>query len=171
MDDINDKKKIENELQNHIDELKNSIERVGNRQDEIKGYIFEITDTINELKSILANLPKEAYDAKSKLHLAVQKNYEIISRFYDNISNFESVRNRYSQDIGRLTKDKITLINIELRKIEEKNDVSSGALFKFMREFREMVSTVNNSPEIANKILTSFENKPEYHILSKVVGL
>lgn len=157
-----DTKKIEQEFQDHIEELKYSIERIGSRQDEIRGYIFEITHSINELKSLLANLPKEAYEAKGKLHMAMQKNYEIISRFYDNISNFESVRNRYQQDIGKLTKDKIYLLNLEIRKIEEKNEASSGSALKFMRELREMISTIQSSPEISNKILSSLENRPEY---------
>lgn len=161
---IEDYSKIDQDFQNQIDELKNSIERVGLRQDELKTYIFEVTDSINELKAILASLPKEAYEAKGKLHMAMQKNYEVITKLYDTISSFESVRQRYQQDAGRLTKDKLYFINIELRRIEDKTDSSSGSVLKFMKELQQMIKTVQSSPEISNQILGSLEDKPEYNM-------
>ena len=156
--------KIEEEFRQQIEDLKQSIDRIGIRQDELKGYIFEVTDAISEIKVMIAGLPKEAYEAKSKFHLAIQKNHELISKLYDSISNFEAVRCRYSQDIGRLTKEKLYLINIDLKRVEDKTDSASSSIFKFMKELRQMITEVNSNPEISNKILGSIENKPEYNM-------
>lgn len=157
-----DEQKIEAEFQQQIYDLKSSIERIGERQDELKGYVYEVYDSISELKTIIANLPKEAYEAKAKLHLAVQKNHELISRLYDSISNFEAVRCRYSQDVGRVTKDKLHFLNVELRRVEDKTETNTASVLRFMRELREMISAVNSNPEVTREIEHSLENKPEY---------
>ena len=157
--DENDTRKIEVEFEKQIQELRESIDRVGLRQDELRGYVFEVTDIVKEIQSQISSLPSNAYEAKGKFHLAMQKNNELISRLYDTIANFESVRHRYQQDIGRLTKDKIYFINIELRKVEEKMDSNSSSMIKFMKELRSLVSSVTENPEVSSKILGSIEKK------------
>ena len=155
-------REAESDFLKQIAEIRESIERVGIRQDELKGYVFEVTDSIKNLKSILAGLPKDAAKTKVDIHLTIQKNYDLISKFYENISSFESVRNRYQQDIGRLTKEKIYFLNVEIRKIEQKTDSSTGSVLKFMKELRSMIATVNNNPEISSRVLGSIEGRPEY---------
>lgn len=159
-----DEKKIESEFMQQIQELRDSIDRIGLRQDELKGCIYEVTDIVKSIQQQVESLPPTAYEARAKFHLAIQKNNELISRLYDTISNFESVRHRYQQDIGRLTKDKIYFLNIELRRVEDKMDSTSSGMAKIMKELRQLVSTIVENPNISNKVLDSIEGKPEYNL-------
>lgn len=156
------KSNVEQEFNQQIQDLQAAIERVGLRQDELKAFIFDVSATIKKLQENLDSLPKEAYDAKGKFYLAIQKNNELISRYYDTISSFEAVRHRYQQDIGRLTKDKLYFINIELRRVEDKFDNTSASMSKFTKEIRELISTIAENPVISKKLIGSVEDKPEY---------
>ena len=160
---IDERKQMEKEFQDQIEELKASIERVGLRQDEIKCYIVDVTATIAEAKTALKNLPKEAYEAKGKLYLAIQKNNELIAKMYDSIANFESVRHRYQAEIGKLTKDKLMFLHVELRKVEDKIDNTTAGMTRFMQELREFVSAASQNPA-AGKIDVKMDNDPAYSL-------
>lgn len=159
---IEETKKMENEFNQQIEELKASIERVGLRQDEVKCYIVDITATINEVKIALKNLPKDEYKSKGNLYLAIQKNNELIAKMYDTIANFESVRHRYQSEIGKLTKDKLEFINISLKKVEDKMDNTTAGMTRFMRELREFVSAVGKDNTMSEKIKIDVDENPEY---------
>ena len=159
---VDETKKMEDEFNKQIEELKASIERVGLRQDEVKCYIVDITATINEVKIALKKLPKEEAKSKSNLYLVIQKNNELIAKMYDTIANFESVRHRYQSEIGKLTKDKLEFINISLKKVEDKMDNTTAGMTKFMRELKEFVSAVGKNNEFVDKIKTDLDERPEY---------
>ena len=158
---IDERKSMEKEFQDQIEELKASIERVGLRQDEIKCYIVDVTATIAEVKMLLNNLPKDAFEAKGKMYLAIQKNNELIAKMYDSIANFESVRHRYQAEIGKVTKDKLMFLNVELKKVEDKMDNTTAGMTRFMRELREFVSAANQNPA-AGKIDVKVDDDPAY---------
>lgn len=155
-------KEIENEFQQQIENLKESIERVGMRQDELKSYIYNITSSSEQIQLQINSLPADAYKTKSNLYLALNKNNELIARLYDTISSFEAVRHRYQQDIGRLTKDKIFFLNVELKRVENKMETTSTAMAGFIKELRNFVTTVSNVE--TRPILASLENSPEYSL-------
>ena len=162
MPTIEETKKMENEFNQQIEELKASIERVGLRQDEVKSYIIDLSAAINEIKIVLKNLPKDEHKSKGNLYLAIQKNNELVAKMYDTIANFESVRHRYQAEIGKLTKEKLEFINISLKKVEDKMDNTTAGMTKFMRELREFVSAVGKDNDISEKIKTDLDEKPEY---------
>lgn len=154
-------KDIELEFQKQINNLSESIERVGIRQDELRGYIVSVSQNIDELKQQISSLTPSAHEVRAKFHLAIQKNNELISRLYDTIANFESVRHRYQQDIGRMTKDKLYFINIELKRLENKFENNSNDALKFMKELRNLVATVTKNESVQSHINDAL-NKPEY---------
>ena len=158
---IEERKDMEKEFNNQIEELKSSIERVGLRQDEVKCYIVDITAAINEAKLTLKNLPKEEYKIKSTLYLTIQKNSELVAKMYDTIANFESVRHRYQAEIGKITRDKLMFLNIELKKVEDKMDSTTAGMTRFMRELREFVAAANQNPA-AGRINVKIEDDPAY---------
>lgn len=162
MPTIEETQKMEEEFNKQIEELKASIERVGLRQDEVKSYIIDISATINEVKIALQNLPKDAGEARGKMYLAIQKNNELVSKLYDTIANFESVRHRYQAEIGKITKDKLVFLNIDLKRVEDKLDNTTAGMTKFMRELKEFVSAVGKNTEITDRIKTDLDDKPEY---------
>ena len=163
MTTIDERKQMEKEFQDQIEELKASIERVGLRQDEIKCYIVDVTATIAEAKTTLKNLPKEAFEAKGKLYLAIQKNNELVAKMYDSIANFESVRHRYQAEIGKLTKDKLMFLHVDLKKVEDKIDNTTAGMTRFMQELREFVSAANQN-SAAEKINIKMDNDPAYSL-------
>ena len=163
MTTIDERKQMEKEFQDQIEELKASIERVGLRQDEIKCYIVDVTATIAEAKTTLKNLPKEAFEAKGKLYLAIQKNNELVAKMYDSIANFESVRHRYQAEIGKLTKDKLMFLHVDLKKVEDKIDNTTAGMTRFMQELREFVSAASQNPA-AGKIDVKMDNDPAYSL-------
>lgn len=158
---IEEKKIMEKEFNDQIEELKASIERVGLRQDEIKCYIVDVTAAITEAKMMLKNLPKDEYKTKSTLYLAIQKNNELVAKMYDTIANFESVRYRYQAEIGKITRDKLVFLNIELKKVEDKMDSTTAGMTRFMRELREFIAAANQNPA-AGKINVKIEDDPAY---------
>lgn len=160
---IDERKQMEKEFQDQIEELKASIERVGLRQDEIKCYIVDVTATIAEVKTTLKTLPKEAFEAKGKLYLAIQKNNELVAKMYDSIANFESVRHRYQSEIGKITRDKLMFLNVELRKVEDKIDNTTAGMTRFMQELREFVSAASQN-SAAGKINVKMDNDPAYSL-------
>ena len=158
---IEERKIMEKEFNDQIEELKASIERVGLRQDEVKCYIVDVTAAITEAKITLKNLPKDEYKTKSTLYLVIQKNSELVSKMYDTIANFESVRHRYQAEIGKITKDKLMFLNVELKKVEDKMDSTTAGMTRFMRELREFVAAANQNPAVG-KIDVKIEEDPAY---------
>ena len=78
--------------------------------------------------------------------MTLRKNNELVAKMYDTIANFESVRHRYQAEIGKITRDKLVFLNIELRKVEDKMDSTTAGMTKFMRELREFVAAANQNP-------------------------
>lgn len=144
-----------------IQSIWESIDRVGLKQDEIKNYIIIIDQGLEILNTQL-KLAQQP-DIRMKIITGIQRNTELIAKLYDTISSFESIRQRYQQDISKLTGDKLRFIHIELKRLEDKMDteLSSSTL---IGELRTLVQQINSSREIVEKTENELKKNPEYNM-------
>ncbi len=153
-------KSIESSFDSRIRDLDEAIQRIGIRQDEIKSYIINTNLSIEELKQLI--LQTKSAETQLKIRIAIQKNTEIIAKLYDTISSFESIRQRYHQDISKLTEGKIRFIHVELRRIEEQLNSNTNDLALLYNELRNAVSKLSNDKETMKKVSVSIKDSPEY---------
>ena len=153
-------KSIESSFDSRIRDLDEAIQRIGIRQDEIKSYIINTNLSIEELKQLI--LQTKSAETQLKIRIAIQKNTEIIAKLYDTISSFESIRQRYHQDISKYTEGKIRFIHVELRRIEEQLNSNTNDLALLYNELRNAVSKLSNDKETMKKVSVSIKDSPEY---------
>lgn len=143
------------DYQNRVDELLLSIDRIGIRQSELQGYIVTIDHSINSLD--IQAKTSQVPDQKIKCYNLIQKNTELLVKLFDSISGFEGIRQRYQQDINKLTTDKIRLLNIELKRIEDKTNSTVLDASVLVNELRDLIRNVANTE--VNKDIKSELNK------------
>ena len=136
---------VSDEFEEQINNLKSSIERVGIRQDEIKAYIFDVQSMNDDIKLKIKSLTKEQFEIKVKMQIAISKNYELINDFYNTVSSFESIRQRYEADISKLTKEKLYLINVSMQQIQNKTESASQGMIAFVKEMKSFVNAIQTN--------------------------
>lgn len=143
-----------------INEINKAIDRIGNRQDEIKSYILSIDQSINQLELDIQTCQNA--EQRLRIRVAIQKNTELIANLFNSISSFESIRQRYQQDLNKLSENKLRLISIDLRKIEEQfNNTQLNETSKFIQELRELIEKAPKKVNV-DKIKTDLNTSPEY---------
>lgn len=138
-------KNIETEFSNEEVSMRDSIDRISLRQLELQNQILTITSAIQvlEVNAKQAQTPAD----KGKFYSLVSRNVEILNQLYSTVAQFESVRHKYQQEINKVKKDKLTMINIELRRLDEKFDsFNENEMAKFMSEMKNLVKKAQELP-------------------------
>lgn len=151
---------VEQSYEHRINEIKDSIERIGIKQDEIKVYIAEIDQSIKATELDVQNAKNS--EQRLRLRVAIQKNTELIAKLYDSISNFESIRQRYQENMGKLTESKLRFINIELYKLEQQTNMQSTDVIKFVSELKSYVQKLSGSKSTVKKVQNELKESREY---------
>ena len=148
------------EFEKQIQGIWASIDRVGLKQDEIKNYIVIIDQGLEILNVQLRTATQ--LDVKMKILISIQKNTELIAKLYEVISSFESIRQRYQQDISKLTNEKLRFAYIELRRLEDKiGDVEINTS-TLINELRSLIQQASSSKELVEKAKPDIKKHPEY---------
>ena len=151
---------IESSYNKQIKNIEESINRIGLRQDEIKSYILDVNRAISEISVQISECNNK--ETQLKMRIAIQKNIELISKLYDSISSFESIRQRYQQDVSKLTESKIRFINVELRRVEEQLNSNSTDVVQFVSQLRNYIAEITKSKTTMKKINNDLSMSPEY---------
>jgi len=109
---------ITSEFDLHQKTVEECIEHIKIRQMELQSMITIIQAANGNLETLLMKEkdPKE----KGKLYNIVRNNTEVLTQLYTTVAQFETVKHKYVQDIGRIIKDKNHMVHIELRSLDEK---------------------------------------------------
>ena len=157
MSDNIDTKIISSEFTTNIKNLEESISRVAIRQTEIQTHISVISAAVQNAELSLQQTKDN--DKKFKIYQVISKNVELLNMLYSTAAQFETVRQRYYQEINKVTKDKLHMIHIELRTLDEKFNASTNDLSKFVNELRSLVSKVDTDKTVKQEINQSLNSK------------
>jgi len=136
------------------DILERQIESIELRQQEIQVHISSIEAANNHL-DILIQQEKDNRK-KSSYYGAKIRNIELLSKLYDTYNNFESVKFRYHNNISDLIYKNHRLIEVEIRKIDEKLDkISNNELVEVFKQLSNLFSQNCSQlpPEIEKEIV------------------
>ena len=137
--------------------LERQIINIEIRQQEIQNLIVTIENANNYLDTLI----KQEKDnrRKASLYGAKTKNVELLTKLYDTYNRFEDVKFKYHNNISDIMFKSHRLIEVEIRKIDEKlNNLNNNDLVEMFNTMSKMFS--NNSdipPEIKDKIITDEE--------------
>ena len=142
-------------------EIQKSMDRVGARQNELQGYITTIQSTIQFAEVALIGAKTDT--DKRKVEISIHKNIELLTKVYDTYGELESIRQRYQQDLTKLTSEKLRLINIDLRRFEDQiageqsEDVST-----LVGQLRKLAEDISKNSMVKEDIKQSVGLDPKY---------
>jgi hypothetical protein len=96
---------------------------------------------------------------KAKLYFAIRENIELLTKIFHVISEFENIKHRYHKEIDEVVANKIKIIAIDIRRIEDKLNDGSGDVMSF---FEKLGNVMANSKKTIPTATASLENNPEY---------
>ena len=109
--------------------LERQIANIVLRQQELQNYISRIEQGIKGLEGIIRvekQQKKQNYDKIKNCYIAISKHIELVTKLYDSYRAFEDTKFKYHKQIAESNFKYIHLIEVEIRRIEEKMDNTLG---------------------------------------------
>jgi hypothetical protein len=97
---------------------------------------------------------------RGKLYHALRNNIELLTKIFNSISELESIKFKYHKEIDGVIEQKIRIIAIDIRRLEEKRDSDDIDLVGFF----EKLSNVISSPTKRKVITQELNSDPEYKL-------
>lgn len=128
---------IEEDFNSRNNKLDKQITSIELRQQEIQTYLSHIDASVNFIDNEIStetNKKQPNYDRIKALRAALSKNIEILNDLHNTYKEYEGVKFRYYKEIDDNSIQKHKLIELELRKLDDKlNDYSDGGFIQMMQ--------------------------------------
>ena len=131
--------KIWKDINVNSDNLKRQISALELKQQELQNYIATIDSGIVQLERMVnqeQNNPQPNYQRIQSLRGAISKNVELITGLYTCYKEFENVKHKYFKEINDNTFRGHRLIELELKKVNQKVDTLDSEFFSVMRNLQ-----------------------------------
>jgi len=99
---------------------------------------------------------------RGKFYTTLRMNIELLTKIFNSISELESIKHRYHKDINEVVYNKLKLINIDIRKIEESLKDNNMDMIGFFEKLGNAMSNLTKAG--STPVKTELENKPEYKL-------
>ena len=134
---------------NHVI-LAKQIDNIVLRQQELQAYITEVDQSIKGLKSYIIREKQAQPPNQDKIkncQIAISRHIELISKLYESYRSFEETKFKYQKQISESNFKYIHMIEIDIRRIEEKldNTLSDSSFSEVMHALVEGFKNVNKS--------------------------
>lgn len=116
---------IRQDFDDRNSKLEKRITNIEYQQQALQNFIANIEQTINFLENEVNkenNKQQPNVDRIQKLRNALTKNIEILNSLHNTYKEYESVKFRYYKELDDNSIQKHKLVEIELRKLDEKTD-------------------------------------------------
>lgn len=127
----------------HATTIVDRIDVVKLRQQEMQNLISTITGANQNLETLLMKEkdPKE----RGKYYSLISKNTQLLAELHGAFAQYETIINKYVQDVGKTMKDKHHMISIELRMLDEKfNALASNDAATLVLELKNLLKEAGN---------------------------
>lgn len=163
-----DYKHIKEDYENQELIIKNQIVLIESRQQELQNYIVTIDAGINHLQTIIMIEEKKKpidYDKISRLRGSITKNIQMLNDLYQTYKEYEAVKFKYIQELGTSNLKFHHLLEVEIRRIDEKLDKNVD--LEFIDIIQHMISKKNESSlpsDIENNVNNLLSSNPEFQL-------
>jgi hypothetical protein len=100
---------------------------------------------------------------RGKFYLSLRLNIELLTKIFDSISKIETIKHNYHKEIDDVIVNKIKLIAIDIRKLDETKPGGEGDLVGFFEKLGTAMSKMGRA-ETAPPEITNLTNDPEYKL-------
>jgi len=152
------------EIQSELIERQKSLDA---QIDHLDKFILDLTshkislENANRQIEKLANAEQDA-TKKGKFYTSLRMNIELLTKIFDSISKLETIKHSYHKEIDGVIVDKIRLVAIDIRKIDEAMKNGEGDLVGF---FEKLGNAMSNLDKGGNPtIKTNIDVDPEYKL-------
>ncbi len=80
---------------------------------------------------------------RNKYYKALRVNIELLTKIFDSISKLEHIKHQYHKEIDEVILDKIKLIAVDIRKLDERSSDGDGNLVGFFEKLGNAMSNLN----------------------------
>jgi len=132
---------IRKDYDDHRDELKKQISVVELRQNEIQNYIMDLDANVVYLRAMIQT-EKDAQKSKA-YRGAIASNIDLLVKLYSVNKEYEDVKVKYYKESSTTLNLKHRLIEIDIRKINEKMDITDKDFMDVMKTVMDLFSANN----------------------------
>jgi len=158
--EIDSKIEIKSEFAQRKIQLEQQIDRIDNFITDLKSHKISLENANRQLEQIVSQETDTV--KKVKYYTAVRSNIELLVKIFSSISELESVKHRYHKEINDITIGKFKLVDVDIRKLDERLNSGGENLSEFFEKLGNAMSGLGKLP--ANTIKTNLENDPEYKL-------
>ena len=151
------KVEIQGELGGRQKDLDAQISHIARFVDDLISHKISIENANRHLEQ-MAMAEKDSAK-KNKYYYAIRENIELLTKIFNSISDLENIKYRYNKEIDDVIANKIKIIAIDIRRIDDKIGDGSGDLVAF---FEKLSSVMSNPNKVTTNTAAVLENDPEY---------
>ena len=154
------KTEIQSELSGRQRSLETQIDHIDNLVRDLISHKISL-ETANRQIEQLAMAEQDA-NKRAKFYTSLRMNIELLTKIFDSISKLEGIKHQYHKEIDVVLVDKIKLISIEIRKLDEKTPGGTGEdLVVFFEKLGNLMMNIKAS---GNTKQISVDADPEYKL-------
>lgn len=155
---------IKKDLDSINEVLEKQIISIEIKQNDLQNYVCSIDSNIKHLENLIAIEQQQKPPNLEKIRFLrgnIVKSIELLNDIYKTYKEFEETKFKYYKEIGdnkfRLHK----LIELELRKIDEKTEASTEEFFELMRNLSAYMNSSKSQENSTSDSTVLFEDEPQ----------
>jgi len=157
--EIDNRTEIKAEFLQRKNQLEQQIDHLDNFITDLTSHKISLENANRHIEHLIT-LEKDQIK-KSKYFHAIRNNIELLTKVFNSISEIESIKHRYYKEINEITISKFKLIDVDIRRINEK--IRDGGQENLSVFFEKLKDTLSGS-KISNKEESNLNKDPEYKL-------
>jgi DNA repair ATPase RecN len=105
---------------------------------------------------------------RGKYYTTLRINIELLTKIFDSIAKLETIKHNYHKEIDDVIVNKIKLIAIDIRRLDEMKTNGGEDLVGFFEKLGNAMANIGKDKDkigsVSNKVETEMANSPEYKL-------
>ena len=140
--------------------LEQEIDHLDNFIIDLKSHKISLEHVNSQLEQLAAQ--EQDRNKRTKFFVAIRANIELLTKIFNSISELENIKQRYHKELNDVMTNKIKLVEIDIRKLEEGLKNGSENLSEFFEKLGNALS--NSNRQQSQQIEKKLDENPDYKL-------
>jgi hypothetical protein len=152
---------IQTELVGRQNSLDAQIDHLGRFITDLVSHKLTLENANRQIEKLAA--AEQDPGKRGKLYTSIRMNIELLTKIFDSIAKLESIKHNYHKEIDDVIVNKIKLIAIDIRKLDENKSGGEGDLVGFFEKLGTAMANAGKGGSLTPE-KTALINDPEYKL-------
>ena len=156
------KPEIQTELVGRQNNLESQIDHLDRFITDLTSHKLSLENANRQIEKMA--LAEQDSTKKGKYYTAIRANIELLTKVFDSIARLENIKHSYHKEIDDVIVNKVKLIAIDIRKLDETLKGGEGDLVTFFEKLGAAMAGTRKGEENPAIKNTTINTDPEYKL-------